>query len=73
MPRGNLVCYLDNAFGPPIISKLPSGWKHTTALMDAATLVVHVVARHRDAFERSSIFRILDETRDAVIFTTVPG
>jgi SAM-dependent methyltransferase len=73
LPKGNLVCYFNNPFGPPIISRVAERLvaHHRDHACDI--IVVYVVPRHRDVFERSGIFTVLDETQDAVIFTTMPG
>ena len=73
LPKGNLVCYFNNPFGPPIISRVAERLVAHHRDHGCHILVVYVVPRHRDVFERSGIFRALDETQDAVIFTTVPG
>ena len=73
LPKGNLVCYFNNPFGPPIISRVAERLVAHHRDHGCNILVVYVVPRHRDVFERSGIFTALDETQDAVIFTTVPG
>ena len=73
LPKGNLVCYFNNPFGPPIISRVAERLVAHHRDHGCHILVVYVVPRHRDVFERCGIFRILDESRDAVIFTTMQG
>jgi hypothetical protein len=73
LPKGNLVCYFNNPFGPPIFSEVAGRLIAHHRDHGCHILVVYVDPRHRDVFERCGVFRILDETRGAVIFTTMPG
>ena len=73
LPTGNLVCYFNNPFGPPIISRVVERLMAHHRDRGCHLLVVYVVPRHRALFERCGIFTILDETQDAVIFTTMRG
>jgi SAM-dependent methyltransferase len=73
LPTGHLVCYFNNPFGPPIISRVAERLVTHHRDQGCDILVVYVDPRHRDVFERSGIFRILDDSRHAVIFTTMPG
>ena len=73
LPKGNLACYFNNPFGPPIISRVAERLVAHHRDHGCHILVVYVVPRHREVFERCGIFRILDESRDAVIFTTMQG
>src|SRR6516165_584941 len=57
LPKGNLVCYFNNPFGPPIISRVAERLVAHHRDHGCHILVVYVVPRHRDVFETSGIFR----------------
>jgi predicted RNA methylase len=73
LPRGDLVCFFNNPFGPPVISRVAERLVKHHRDRGCRILVIYVDPRHRDVFERCGIFRLLDETQDAVIFTNMPG
>ena len=60
LPKDNLICYLNNPFGPPIISRVAERLVAQHRDYGCHILVVYVVPRHRDVFERCGIFRILE-------------
>ena len=73
LPRGGLVCYLNNPFGPPVIYRVAERLVKHHRDHGCRILVIYVDPRHRNVFERCGIFTLLDETQDAVIFTNMPG
>lgn len=73
LPKGNLICYFNNPFRPPIICRVAERLVAQHRDHGCHILVVYVVPWHRDVFERCGIFRIFHESRDAVIFTTMQG
>jgi SAM-dependent methyltransferase len=72
LPTSYLVCYFNNPFGPPIISKVAERLLAHHRDHGCHILVVYVDPRHRHVFEKCGIFRIRDETPNAVIFSTMP-
>ena len=73
LPTGNLVCYFNNPFGPPIISRVAERLLAHHRDHGCHIVIIYVEPRHRDVFERCGVFRILDETQDTVVFTTMRG
>lgn len=61
LPRSNLVCYLHNPFGPPVLLKVVA---RLEAHRDSGyrILVIYLDPRHREVFERTGKFIIFDET-----------
>jgi predicted RNA methylase len=72
-PRDNLVCYLYNPFGPPIISqvarRLASHWADT----NCRVIVIYVDPPHRAAFEETGRFVVVEDSPDLLILTTPPA
>ena len=71
LPKSDLVCYLYNPFGPPVITavaeKLAAHHKH----YGYRIIIIYVDPRHREVFERTGKFAVLDETSETLILTTV--
>jgi SAM-dependent methyltransferase len=71
LPKSDLVCYLYNPFGPPVITavaeKLARHHKHHGNRI----IIIYADPRHREVFERTGKFAVLDETSGALILTTV--
>jgi predicted RNA methylase len=73
LPDSNLVCYFNNPFGPPIIVKVLERLVEHHRDNGHQIIVIYVDPQHRDFFENSRIFEILDETGDTLILTTQLG
>lgn len=73
LPNGNLVCYFNNPFGPPVIARVVRRLVAHHRDHGYQIIVIYAVPRHRDIFEDAVIFEILDETSDTVILTTRRG
>jgi len=71
LPPSNLVCYFHNPFGPPVLSEVVT---RLVAHHDSGyrILVIYLDPRHREVFERTSKFAILDETLNTLVLTTTP-
>jgi SAM-dependent methyltransferase len=71
LPPSNLVCYFNNPFGPPVMSKVVA---QLEAHRDSGyrILVIYLDPRHRGVFERTGKFEIFDETPDTLVLTTRP-
>jgi hypothetical protein len=69
LPASNLVCYFHNPFGPPVLSQVVA---RLQAHRDSGyrVLVIYLDPRHRDIFEQTRKFVILDETPSTLILTT---
>ena len=72
LPESDLVCYLNNPFGPPIVTRIVDRLTGHFRDRGYRVIVVYVVLRHRDIFEKSGIFTIFHETPDLAILTTMP-
>lgn len=73
LPNGNLVCYFNNPFGPPVIARVVQRLVAHHRAHGYQIIVIYAVPRHRDIFEDAAIFEILDDTSDSVILTTRRG
>jgi hypothetical protein len=71
-PKSDLVCYLYNPFGPPVLSKVV--WRLISHREDHGyrVIVIYVDPRHRGAFEETGKFVVLDESPQVLILTTTP-
>ena len=70
LPDGNLVCYFNNPFGPPVIANVLKRLVAHHRDHGYRVIVIYAAPRHRGIFEDSVVFEILDETSDTVILTT---
>jgi SAM-dependent methyltransferase len=70
LPDSDVVCYFNNPFGPPIITQVLQRLIAHHRDRGYRVIVIYVVPRHRDLFEKCGLFEILDATRDTVILTT---
>jgi SAM-dependent methyltransferase len=70
LPESDLVCYFNNPFGPPVIIEIAERLAAHHRDRGYRVIVVYVVPRHRDIFEKLGIFTMLRETRDFVILAT---
>jgi hypothetical protein len=71
LPKSNLVCYFYNPFGPPLITSVANRLAAHHEDYGYQVIVIQVDPRHREAFERTRKFVVLDETPAALILTTV--
>jgi SAM-dependent methyltransferase len=69
-PSHNLVCYLYNPFGPPVISQVA---RRLAAHGDQGyrVIVIYVDPRYRAAFEETGKFIVLDESPQVLTMMTV--
>jgi hypothetical protein len=65
-PRSNLVCYFYNPFGPPVMAAIVSRLISHYEQSGCEIVVIYVDPRHRDVFEQTGRFAVLNETDDFV-------
>jgi SAM-dependent methyltransferase len=70
LPQCDLVCYLNNPFGPPVITRLAERLAAHHRDYGHRIIVIYVDPRHREVFEKAGTFTILDESSTALILVT---
>ena len=70
LPQTDLVCFLYNPFGPPVIDAVA---ERLAAHCDAGfrVFVIYINPRHRDVFERAGRFETIYEHNKGVIFRAI--
>jgi len=71
LPASNLVCYFHNPFGSPVLSQVVA---RLEAHRDCGyrVMAIYLDPRHRDVFEQTGKFSILDETPSTLLLATTP-
>ncbi len=72
-PPGNLVCYLYNPFGPPVISQVARRLASHRDESGCRVIVVYVDPVHRAAFEEIGKFVVVEDRPNILILTTLPA
>jgi hypothetical protein len=68
LPPSDLVCYFHNPFGPPVLSEVVARLEAHCEI-GYRVLVVYLDPQHRDIFEQTGKFAVLDETPSTLILT----
>jgi hypothetical protein len=71
-PNSDLVCYLYNPFGPPVISRVAQRLLAHHKGQGYRVLVIYVDPRHRAVFEGTGMFVVLNETPHILTLATPP-
>jgi hypothetical protein len=71
LPQSDLVCYLYNPFGPPVITAVAEKLADHHKDYGYRIIIIYHDPRHRDVFERTGKFAVLDQTSGTLILTTV--
>jgi SAM-dependent methyltransferase len=69
-PDSDLVCYLYNPFGPPVISRVAQRLLAHHRRHGYRVIVIYVDPQYRAAFEGTGMFAILDETAHVLTLAT---
>jgi len=70
LPKSDLVCYFYNPFGPPVITQVAARLMSHYELHGHRVIIIYHDPRHREVFESTKIFAILDQTGDTLVLTT---
>jgi len=71
LPKSDLICYLYNPFGPPVITAVAEKLAAHNKDFGYNIIIIYVDPRHREVFERTGRFAVLDETSVTLVLTTV--
>ena len=71
LPHSDLVCYFYNPFGPPILTLITERMVADHDQKGHEFIIIYHDPRHREIFERTKKFTILDETEDTLVLTTL--
>jgi len=71
LPQSDLVCYLYNPFGPPVITAVAEKLAAHHNDYGHCIIIIYVDPCHREVFERTGKFAVLDETPMTLVLTTV--
>jgi len=71
-PKSNLVCYFYNPFGPPVMAAVTARLISQYEQSGCEIIIIYVDPRHRDIFERTGKFSVLNETDDFVVLHAPP-
>jgi SAM-dependent methyltransferase len=71
-PHHNLVCYLYNPFGPPVIAEVARRLASHPDDHGGRVIVIYADPRHRAVFEETGKFTILDERPQVLTMATPP-
>lgn len=71
-PKSDLVCYFYNPFGPPVMAAVAARLMARHEEFGYRIIIIYVDPRHREIFEKTSKFVILDETAHTLVLTTQP-
>jgi SAM-dependent methyltransferase len=71
LPQSDLVCYLYNPFGPPVITAVAEKLADHHKNYGYRIIIIYADPRHREVFERTGKFAVLDETSGTLILTTI--
>ena len=66
-PRSDLVCYFYNPFGPPVMATVAARLMAHHQRFGSEIIIIYVDPRHREIFEQTGKFSLLNETRNAVV------
>lgn len=72
LPKSDLVCYLYNPFGPPVMAAVAERLVAHHEHLGFRVIIIYVDPRHRDIFEASGKFTILDDRPHTLVLTTLP-
>ena len=70
--KSDLVSYFYNPFGPPVITQVAARLVTHHELHGYRIIIIYHDARHREVFENTKKFAILDETKNTVTWATLP-
>jgi hypothetical protein len=70
LPKSDLVCYFNNPFGPPVLTAVVARLAMHHELYRYRIMIIYHHPRHREIFERTQKFVILEEAADALLMTT---
>src|SRR6266481_1386664 len=70
-PKSDLVCYFYNPFGPPVMAAVAARLAAHHANYGYRIIIIYVDPRHRQTFEQTQKFGVLDDSPAFLILTTV--
>jgi len=70
-PKSDLVCYFYHPFGPPVMAAVAARLGAHHAEDGYRIIIIYVDPRHREIFEQTQKFVVLDESPEILILTTV--
>jgi hypothetical protein len=71
LPQSDLVCYFYNPFGPPILAVIAQRLIAHHDQHGHKVIVIYHDPRHREVFECTEKFVILDQTEDTLVLTAL--
>ena len=73
LPKSDLVCYFYNPFGPPVLMAVAQRLVAHCEHLGFRAIVIYVDPTHREIFEATERFVILDESPHLLVLTTPSG
>ncbi len=70
-PKSDLVCYFYNPFGPPVMAAVAARLAAHHANYGYRIIIIYVDPRHRQTFEQTQKFAVLDDSPAFLILTTL--
>jgi hypothetical protein len=70
MPRSGLVCYFYNPFGAPVMKVVAARLIAHHQRFGDRIIVIYLHPRHREFFENTGEFTVLNETSEALLLST---
>ena len=71
LPQSDLVCYFYNPFGPPILALIAERLVAHHDQHGYDVIIIYHNPRHREIFERTEKFAIVDQTEHTLVLTTL--
>jgi hypothetical protein len=69
-PKTDLVCYFYDPFEGPVVAAVATRLMAYHEQYGARIIVIYIDPQHRETFEQTGKFTILDETPNALVLTT---
>jgi SAM-dependent methyltransferase len=69
LPAGDVVCYIYNSFGPPVLDAVVA---NMAAHKGGELFVIYINPKHRDVFERDGRFAVIFTHRKGLIYRLTP-
>ena len=70
LPHSDLVCYMYNPFGPPVLSRIAERIIDHRKQHGFRTIVIYVDPCYGEVFDRMSEFRVIKRTSDVLVLTS---
>jgi hypothetical protein len=69
-PRSNLVCFFYHPFGPPVMEAVATRLAELHTRHDYRVIIIYVEPRHREVFEKTAEFVVLNKAPGVLVLTT---